>query len=94
MYLLVKFGGHRSYRNGSVNPYINSYINILEKVKLIPIFNFKVPEKSWLGNKTKGNCKGLYFTRKHKKYLILVKEKLTYIDFSQMAMRVDQIYKY
>ena len=26
MYLLAKFGGHRSYRNGDMNYYINSFI--------------------------------------------------------------------
>ena len=34
MYLLVKFGGHRSYRNGEVNNYINSDMIILEKAEL------------------------------------------------------------
>ena len=52
MYQLVKFGGHRSYRNGDTNPDINFYI--LEKCELttgirhiarflrsgIPIYNF------------------------------------------------------
>ena len=31
MYLLAKFGGHRSYRNGDINSYINSYMDTLEK---------------------------------------------------------------
>ena len=34
MYLLVKFGGHRCYRNSDINSYINSYINTLEKAEL------------------------------------------------------------
>ena len=34
MYFLLIFGGHRSYRSGDVNPYINSDMNILEKAEL------------------------------------------------------------
>ena len=30
MYLLAKFGDHRSYRNGDINSYINSYMDTLE----------------------------------------------------------------
>ena len=54
MYLLAKFGGHRSYRNRD----INSYINTLGKVEFtasirhiaiflksgIPIYNSKDPD--------------------------------------------------
>ena len=57
MYLLTKFGDHRSYRNGDINSYINSYMDTLEKVELtasighiaiflksgIPIYNSEVP---------------------------------------------------
>ena len=35
MYLLTNFGDHRSYRNGNINSYINSYMDTLEKVQLI-----------------------------------------------------------
>ena len=56
MYLLAKFGDHRSYRNGDTNSYINSYMDILKKTKLtallrhiaifikskIPIYNSEV----------------------------------------------------
>ena len=34
MYLLAKFGGHKSYRNGYVNLYINYYMDTLEKAEL------------------------------------------------------------
>ena len=34
MYLPAKFDGHRSYRNGDVNSYINFYMDTLEKVEL------------------------------------------------------------
>ena len=33
MYLLAKFGDHRSYKNGDINSGINSYMDILEKVE-------------------------------------------------------------
>ena len=33
MYLLAKFGDHRSYKNGDINSCINSYMDILEKVE-------------------------------------------------------------
>ena len=62
MYLLSKLGGHRSYRSGDANPYINFYLNILEKAELptkttifsdsaIPIYNSKVQEKFRRGKK-------------------------------------------
>ena len=64
MYLLAKFGGHRSYENGDINSFINSYMSILEKVELttsiryivrfsksgILIYNSKVPDTA--GRKT------------------------------------------
>ena len=34
MHLLAKIRGNRSYGNGDINSYINSYMNILEKAKL------------------------------------------------------------
>ena len=34
MYLFFKFGGHRSYKTGDANSYINSYMDILEKSEL------------------------------------------------------------
>ena len=34
MCLLAKFGDHRSYRNGDINPQINSYMATLEKAEL------------------------------------------------------------
>ena len=34
MYLIAKFGGHRSYRNGGINSDINSYMDTLEKAEL------------------------------------------------------------
>ena len=34
MYLLVKFGSHRSYGNGDMNSFISSYMNTLEKAEL------------------------------------------------------------
>ena len=37
MYLLVKFGGHRSYKTGDANSNINSYMDILEKSELFSI---------------------------------------------------------
>ena len=59
MYLLAKFGDHRSYRNRDINPYINSYMDTLEEAELIasirhiakflksgiPIYNSGVPDK-------------------------------------------------
>ena len=57
MYLLANFCGHRSYGNGDINPYINSYMSTSEKTELtalvrhiekfsksgIPIYNSEVP---------------------------------------------------
>ena len=57
MYLLVKFGDHRSYRNRDINSYTNSYMDTLEKPELaalirhiaiflksgMPIYNYEVP---------------------------------------------------
>ena len=34
MYLLAKFGGQKSYRNGDVNYCINFHMNTLEKAEL------------------------------------------------------------
>ena len=34
MYLLVKFGDHRSNRNGDINSYIKSYMDNLETAEL------------------------------------------------------------
>ena len=58
MYLLAKFGDHRSYGNGDINSYIKSYIDTWEKAELtasirqiarflksgIPIYNSEVPD--------------------------------------------------
>ena len=33
MYLLAKFGDHRSCRNGDIDSYINSYMDTLEKTE-------------------------------------------------------------
>ena len=59
MYLLGKFGDHRSYRNGDINFFISSYMDILERAELtasiryivifflksrIPIYNYKVTD--------------------------------------------------
>ena len=55
MYLLARFGDHRSYRNGDINSYINSYMDTLEIAALtvlichigrflksgIPVYNFE-----------------------------------------------------
>ena len=35
MYLLAKFGDHRSYRNGDINTYIKSYMDTLENAELV-----------------------------------------------------------
>ena len=65
MYLLAKFGSHRSYGNGDINSYINSCLNTLEKAELtasvrhierstklgIPIYNSEVPDTD--GRKTR-----------------------------------------
>ena len=64
MYLLAKFGGQSSYRNGDINSYIIFYIDTLEKAELtasirhivillksgIPIYNSEVPDTA--GRKT------------------------------------------
>ena len=34
MYLLAEFGRNRSYGNGDINSYINSYMNTLKKAKI------------------------------------------------------------
>ena len=58
MYLLAKFGSHRSYGNGDIKSYFSSYMNTLEKAELsasvrqierfsesrIQIYNSKVPD--------------------------------------------------
>ena len=58
MYLLAKFGDQRSYRNGDINSYVNSYMGTLEKAEPttsirhigrflksgILIYNSKVPD--------------------------------------------------
>ena len=73
MYLLAKFGSHRSYGNGDINSYMSSYMNTLEKAEPIasvchneiflksgiPIYNFKVPDTVGKTNEKKEN--------KHKK---------------------------
>ena len=66
MYLLAKFGDHRSYRNGDINSYINSYTKkagekaeVTASIRHIarflisgtPIYNPEVPNK--VGRKTK-----------------------------------------
>ena len=65
MYLYAKFGDHRSYRNGHINSFINSYIDTLEKAELtalihhigrflksgIPIYNSAVLDTA--GRKTR-----------------------------------------
>ena len=65
MYLLAKFVDHRSYRNGDINSYINSYTTIQEKTEFIasichiaiflksgmPIHNSEVPDMA--GRKTR-----------------------------------------
>ena len=65
MHLLPKFDDHRSYRNGDINSYLNSYMDILEKADLtalirhfvrflksgIPIYNSDVPDTA--GRETK-----------------------------------------
>ena len=34
MYLLAKFGGHRSHGNGDINSYINSYMITWQEAEL------------------------------------------------------------
>ena len=80
--LLFRFIGHKSYGNGDINSYI-TYINILEKAELtasirqterfsksgISIFNCEVPGTTGRKNheKSKGNCKALFVSRKYSK---------------------------
>lgn len=78
MYLLAKFDGHNSNRNGDVDPCLNWISNILnspprftilrdyENQEYRPIYNFLVPEKFRQAKKTKYNCKTLSFTSKRK----------------------------
>ena len=93
MYLLVKFVGQRSYRNGDINSYINSYMDTLEKSELtssighiarflkseIPIYNSEVSDTAGSENKKKtaGNCKVLCVSRKRNKSLLNVYLLLT-----------------
>ena len=65
MYLIAKFGDHRSCRKGDINSYINSYMDALEKAELtdsirhiarflksgIPIYNSYVSDTA--GRKTR-----------------------------------------
>ena len=58
MYLLAKFGGYRTYGNGTINSYINSYMHTSDKAELtalichikrllesgILIYNSEVPD--------------------------------------------------
>ena len=60
MYLLAKFGGHKSYGSGDIDYYISYYMDTLEKVELtasishiarflkleIPICNSEVPAEN------------------------------------------------
>ena len=72
MCILVKFGDHRSYRNGD----INYYMDTMEKAELtasirhiaiflksrVPIYNFEVQDTAGRKNEMKentGNCKAL-----------------------------------
>ena len=68
MYLLAKFSGHRSYGNGDINSYINSYMNISEKAERTaqpPILRhfqnqetdlqFRSPRHGWQKNDKKKN---------------------------------------
>ena len=65
MRLLVKFGDHRSYRNGDISSYIKSYMDTFRNAELpasipdiarflklgIPIYNSEVPNAA--GRKTR-----------------------------------------
>lgn len=71
-----------SYGNGVISPYVNSYMNISEKVELvasfrhierfwksrIPIYYSKVKEKLWKRRRRRnnGNCKAYAFQAKAK----------------------------
>ena len=81
MYLLVRFGGHKSNRNGDINSYINSYRENVEKVKIMVLIhhigrflirNTDLFRYGWQKiekneKKNLGNCKDLCISRKHKK---------------------------
>ena len=80
MFLLAKFVGHRSYRNGEISFYISSYMDTLEKAELtasirhiarflkseIQIYNSEVPDTA--DRKTRGrktgNCKAFCVSQK------------------------------
>ena len=65
MYLLAKFGDHKSYRNGDINSYIKSYMDTLGNAEFttsirriarflktgIPIYDSEVPDTA--GRKTR-----------------------------------------
>ena len=68
MCLFAKFGGHRSYRNGDINSYINSHMHTLTKIEhtaWIPhIVLFTANKKK---KKNTGNFKAFCVSRNHKK---------------------------
>ena len=83
MYLLAKFGDHKSYRNGDVSSF-NFYMDTLEKAELTasircigrfiksgrPIYNSEVPDTAGKKNKKKkstGKCKAFCVLRKRNK---------------------------
>lgn len=35
MYLVIRFGGRKSYKNGDIDMLVSSYMNISEKAELI-----------------------------------------------------------
>ena len=57
MYLLAKFGNHRSSRNGKINSYITSYIDTLEKPQ--PIISIRHIARLWKSGIPICNCKVL-----------------------------------
>ena len=77
MKLLAKLGGHRFYRNGDYNSYINFYMDILEKEVTASTrhmarntdMQFQSPGYGWQKNKKKkntGNCNTLCVSQKSK----------------------------
>ena len=97
MYLLAKCSGHRSYGNGDVNSYINSYMNTSEKGELtslvghierfskseVPIYISEVPDTAFPKNEKKniGNCKALCISRERNKIITVNKRLQTHINY-------------
>ena len=101
MYLLVKFGDHRSHRNGDINSCIESYMDTLERAKItasirltarflksgIKIYNSEVPDTT--GIKTRRRRKTQVIA---KRFAFLENKSIT-LNTQTILMKLAKIQK-